>query len=47
VRLLIASQGVVTHASPIEAFVTGINIESSNRRSFLEPIEGSRRILSD
>ena len=40
-------QGVVTYASPLEAFVTGIKMESSNQCSFLEPIKGSRQILSD
>ena len=41
------SQGVVTYASPVEAFATGIKMESSDQCSFLEPIKGSRRILSN
>ena len=40
-------QGVVTYASPVEAFVTRIKMESSDQRSFLELIKGSRRIQSD
>ena len=40
-------QGVVTYTSPVEAFATRIKMESSDQRSFLEPIKGSRRILSD
>jgi len=39
-------QGVVTYTLPVEAFATGIKMESSDQRSFLEPIKGSRRILS-
>ena len=27
-------QGVVTYASPVEAFVTGIKVKSSDQRSF-------------
>jgi len=45
--LFLAQQGVVTYASPIEAFATGIKMESSDQCSFLEPIKGPRRILSD
>ena len=47
--LLMASnlQGVVTYASPVEVFATGIKMEPSDQSSFLEPIKGSRRILSD
>jgi len=40
-------QRVVTYRSPVEAFATGIKMESSDQHSFLEPIKGSRRILSD
>ena len=39
-------QGVVTYTSPVEAFATGIKMESSDQRSFLEPIKGSRRFLA-
>jgi len=45
--IVIHRQGVVTYASPVEAFATGIKIESSNQCSFLELIMGSRQILSD
>jgi len=41
------AQGVVTYASPVEAFVTGIKMESSDQRYFLDQIKGSRQILSD
>jgi len=41
------SQAVVTYTSPIEAFATGIKMESSDQHSFLEPIKGSRQILSN
>jgi len=44
---LFFNQGVVTYASPVEAFATGIKMESSDQRSFWEPIKESRRILSD
>ena len=40
-------QGVVTYTSPVEAFATGIKVESSDQRYFLNQIKGSRRILSD
>ena len=35
-------QGVVTYTLPVEAFATGIKMESSDQRYFLEPIKGSR-----
>ena len=34
-------QGVVTYMSPVEAFATGIKIESSDQSPFWEPIKGS------
>ena len=40
-------QGVVTYVLPVEAFATGIKMESSNQRSFFETIKGSRRILTN
>jgi len=40
-------QGVVTYMSPVEAFATGIKMESSNQCSFWELIKGSRWTLSD
>jgi len=40
-------QGVVTYSSPVEVFATGIQMESSDQRSFLKLFKGSRRILSD
>ena len=35
-------QGVVTYMSRVEAFLTGIKIESSDQNLFSEPIKGSR-----
>jgi len=37
----LSSQGVDTYMSPVEAFATGIKMESSDQRSFLELIKGS------
>jgi len=42
-----SARGSHIRASPVETFATGIKVESSDQRSFLEPIKGSRRILSD
>ena len=33
-ELKMATQGVVTYASPVEAFATGIKMESSDQHSF-------------
>ena len=38
----LALQGVVTSMSHVEAFMTGIKIESSNQSPFGGPIKGSR-----
>ena len=38
----LALQGVVTYMSHVEAFATGIKIESSDESPFWGPIKGSR-----
>ena len=40
-------QEVVTDPSPVEALATRIKMKSSDQCSFLEPVNRSRRILSD